>query len=434
MSSQTIYNWRNQDLVDRGLRPGVITAASVEGAAMSMRRNATPLAGALLAVLLVAAACGGADDGVATPRRVRAPAPPVEPELPPPAAPSSPAESPRAVDDETPEPPAGPAESAVGEELDEAAVNALVERMLAAQAGVTSSLTEMYMTMARSFPGEPDVAVSDVPFGVATTVGDLVRVETDMAAMADAAGEGGGSGSADDPLQEVVIEDGTRLYLNLGAFEDLDLAVDSPWLAGLDIESRYDGGDLWGLVDLAQVDSAPGDSWVHLGIRPIFGTDPLGEDVGRLLALALADGALLEARSGERTQVMGVDTMPYSFVIDLVALSETPDFLGSVGGEEFLGGLPGPLPIRYTVHLDDEDVDRRTVVEMDMGALTSAAVAAAELDVISEEEKREYAEIEFHYHVAVRLDTHSINDPALTVTLPDPSQVIDLLAMPLFEF
>ena len=328
----------------------------------------------------------------------------------------------------------------MGEELDEAAVNALVERMLAAQAGVTSSLTEMYMTVATSFPGEPDVAVSDVPFGVATTVGDLVRLEVDMTAMRDPAGEGGGSGPADDPLLEVVIEDDTRLYLNLGALEDLDLAADSPWLAGLDVESGYDGGDLWGLVDLAQVDSAPDESWVHLGIRPILGTDPLGEDVGRLLALALADGALLEARSGERTQVMGVDTMPYSFVIDLVALSEMPDLLGSLGGEAAAGGeaslisLPGPLPIRYTVHLDDEDVDRRTVVEVDMGALMSAAVAAFELDVVSEEEKREYAEIEFHFHLAVRLDTHSINDPALTVTLPDPSQVIDLLPVPLFDF
>ena len=30
VSGQTIYNWRNQDLVDRGLRPGVTTAESVE--------------------------------------------------------------------------------------------------------------------------------------------------------------------------------------------------------------------------------------------------------------------------------------------------------------------------------------------------------------------------------------------------------------------
>lgn len=30
VSDQTIYNWRNQDLIDRGLRPGVTTAESAE--------------------------------------------------------------------------------------------------------------------------------------------------------------------------------------------------------------------------------------------------------------------------------------------------------------------------------------------------------------------------------------------------------------------
>ena len=35
--AQTIYNWRNQDLVDRGLRPGVTTAESAELAAASQR-------------------------------------------------------------------------------------------------------------------------------------------------------------------------------------------------------------------------------------------------------------------------------------------------------------------------------------------------------------------------------------------------------------
>ena len=30
VTGQTIYAWRNQDLIDRGLRPGVTTAESVE--------------------------------------------------------------------------------------------------------------------------------------------------------------------------------------------------------------------------------------------------------------------------------------------------------------------------------------------------------------------------------------------------------------------
>ncbi len=37
VTGQTIYNWRNQDLVDRGLKPGVSTAESVELAAARKR-------------------------------------------------------------------------------------------------------------------------------------------------------------------------------------------------------------------------------------------------------------------------------------------------------------------------------------------------------------------------------------------------------------
>ncbi len=37
VSTQTIYNWRKQDQVDRGLRPGVTTAESAELAAARQR-------------------------------------------------------------------------------------------------------------------------------------------------------------------------------------------------------------------------------------------------------------------------------------------------------------------------------------------------------------------------------------------------------------
>ena len=37
VTGQTIYNWRNQDLIDRGIRPGVTTAESVELAAANRR-------------------------------------------------------------------------------------------------------------------------------------------------------------------------------------------------------------------------------------------------------------------------------------------------------------------------------------------------------------------------------------------------------------
>ena len=43
VSGQTIYNWRNQDLVDRGLRSGVATSESVElGSARRRIRNLAP--------------------------------------------------------------------------------------------------------------------------------------------------------------------------------------------------------------------------------------------------------------------------------------------------------------------------------------------------------------------------------------------------------
>ena len=37
VSGQAIYNWRNQDLIDRGIRPGVTSAESVELAAARRR-------------------------------------------------------------------------------------------------------------------------------------------------------------------------------------------------------------------------------------------------------------------------------------------------------------------------------------------------------------------------------------------------------------
>ena len=37
VSGETIYSWRNQDLVDRGVRPGVTTAESLELAAARRR-------------------------------------------------------------------------------------------------------------------------------------------------------------------------------------------------------------------------------------------------------------------------------------------------------------------------------------------------------------------------------------------------------------
>ena len=450
---------------------------------MGMRRNATSLAGALVAVLLVAAACGGTDDGVATPAGAEPPAPSVEPAEPPappepgsaePPAPAEPppsAESPPAADDEPPEPPpeppeppepteppppeqpeppaekpaessaeppAAPAESAVGEdELDEAAVAALVERIEAGRAGVTSSLSELYMSMEMSFPGEPELAISDVPLAVVTQVGDLVRAEMDITALM-AAMMGAGDFSDDPELPafpplEMLVEGDTRLYVQTSLFAAFDQGA--PWLAEFKAEYGDDVGELWVFVDLADSSGNPDEALADLGLDLDLAVQPLGDALGddfvELLAAAVADGALLEARGGGRAEVAGVETEQYSFFVDLMALAEMPGRVASMLGEDLGGGespavsFPGPLPIQYTIHLDDDDVVRRVVVDVDMGAILGAVFA--EFDQLVEgPEGEESGMPEIEFRISSRLETVSVNDPALSVTLPDPSQVVAL--------
>ena len=456
---------------------------------MSMRMNATSLAGALVAILLVAAACGDSgDSGVATPTDATPsppaadavpadpppsadpppaeapppvpppePSPPTEPPEPPPTEPTEPppAEPPEPPEPTEPpppeqpepppeqpaessaEPPAAPAESAVGEdELDEAAVAALVERIEAGRAGVTSSLSELYMSMEMSFPGEPELAISDVPLAVVTQVGDLVRSEMDiMAFMATLMGAG--DFPDDPPLPafppvEMLMEGDTRLYVKLSSFVALDLG--SPWLAELEAQHGDDVGELWGLVDLTESSGDPNETLADLGLDLGFAAQPLGDDFGELLGQAVADGALLEARGGGRVQVADVETEQYSFLVDLMALAEMPGLVASVlgedlgGGESPAGGFPGPLPIRYTVHLDDDDIVRRVVIGADLGAILAAVFA--EFDQLVEgPEGPDSGKPEIEFQIASRLETLSVNDPALSVTLPDESQVIELASL-----
>ena len=61
-----------------------------------------------------------------------------------------------------------------GELLDEATVAALATRLVAAQATVTSTQMRVYMSIAASFPGEPPVAMEDVPLMTITDVGGPV--------------------------------------------------------------------------------------------------------------------------------------------------------------------------------------------------------------------------------------------------------------------
>ena len=321
------------------------------------------------------------------------------------------------------------------DELDEAAVAALVERIEAGRAGVTSSLSELYMSMEMSFPDEPELAISDVPLAVVTQVGDLVRAEMDIMALMVAM-MGAGDFSDDPALPafpplEMVVEGDTRLYVRLSPLVALDQTPANPWLAELKAEHGDGFGDRWGFVDLAKSDRTPTEVLADLGLDAGLAVQPFGDDLVGLLASALADGALLEARGGNRTQVGGVDTEQYSFLIDVAALTEMPDLLGSVLGEEFgggeasPGGFPGALPVRFTIHVDDDYVGRRIVVDVDLGEILNAAFAEfGELGSPPEVVESEIPDIELLF--SIRLETVSVNDSSLSVTLPDPSQVIEL--------
>ena len=325
------------------------------------------------------------------------------------------------------------------DELDEAAVAALVERIEAGRAGVTSSLSELYMSMEMSFPGEPELAISDVPLAVVTQVGDLVRAEMDITAFI--AAMMGAEDFSDDPELpafpplEMLVEGDTRLYVQSSSFAAFDQGA--PWLAEFEAEHGDDVGELWVFVDLADSSGNPVEALADLGLALDLAVQPLGDALGddfvELLAVAVADGALLEARGGGRAQVAGVETEQYSFLVDLMALAEMPGLVASMLGEDLGGGespaasFPGPLPIQYTIHLDDDDVVRRVVVDVDLGAILAAVFAEFD-ELVEGPEGEESGMPEIELRISIRLETLSVNDPALSVTLPDPSLVVELAA------
>lgn len=372
------------------------------------------------------------------------PAPPaVAPSEPPPAAaeappveepdPPAPAEEPETATD-PPEAPAAAVEPSevAGDELDEAAVTALAERLAAAQASTTSTQMRVYMSVAASFPDEPPVTMEDVPFMTLTEVGDLARAEMDMAGFV--AGMFGaadpGTEMPDLPTLEMILEGETGFYLKLESLAALDPGDPSPWPEDLLAEHGGDIGELWGFVDLTSATAA--EILAPLGVTP---QTALQDDLVDLLAGSLPEGALLEARMGGATDVAGTPTRQYSFVLDLVALSELPDSLGMLLGPDPgglgapegdpLGGLGGPLPVEYVVHVDSDDLVRRIVVVVDIGAMLTQVFDALAAD----EGLPEGADAvlpEFEYVMSMRMDVVAHNDPSLAVELPDPSVVVDL--------
>lgn len=435
-------------------------------------RTGTRAAAAAVAVLLVAGACGASGDaGVEVPPATSAPPPAAEPAPEPPEPPADPDPAPppepapqpapaesaappeapeEAAEPELPaaertpqsepgeepatpaEPPDAPASAAgtqemSGELLDEATVAALATRLVAAQATVTSTQMRVYMSIAASFPGEPPVAMEDVPLMTITDVGDLSHVQMDTRGLF---APDPGAAPPDTPSLEMILEGETGLYLRLESLAASDPTPEEPWLAELAAEHGDDFGDLWGFVDLAGADGA--DALALFGMSSPIAVQ---EDFTELMAEGLPEGALLEARQTGRSEVAGTETEGYSFVLDLALLSEWPDAMGMIFGDgpdsagatadDFLGALSGSMPFEYIVHVDSDDIIRRILVVVDIGAILSQVFG--ELALADDfPEDAEGAFPEFDYVMSMRMDVVAVNDPSLVVELPDPSLVVEL--------
>lgn len=443
------------------------------GTTVNLRGVAATLAAALAILLLAGACAGSGENGVETPAAGSAPAPtepasappdPPEPTEPvtapepqPAVEPAEPVEEPAEPVEEPPEPPAATAapapttepseetetaidapagpesQEASADLLDEAAASAVAARIIAAREGVVSERIGMYMSLRMSFPGEPTVSVDGVPLGTLTAVGDLAQIEVDVA---DLAGGMLASAGATDPeladLQplRMVIEGEERVYLKLAPFLALDPHGPAPWLQELADEHGDDLDELWLLVDL--VGGTPESVLEDLGL--MAQTESQDDYLG-LLAGGLQDGALLEARRGERSRIGGVEVQEYAFVFDMAALEELPEMMQDVLGDSlgegespsggFLSGLTEPVPVELSIHVDEEDFIWRMDVAMDMAVLFAAIIEdLVGLGEVPEDEMPELLAIEFVF--AFRLDTIALNDPSLLVELPDPSLVVEV--------
>ncbi len=406
--------------------------------------------GCLVAVLMVAAACGDSgDDQVAILTEDRppppvtesaddmmeaeSPAPPTESTEPAPAPPepaAPPAESTPETSEPVPEPaPPAPA-AAVEGPLDGTTAAAVISTLSESQQAVTSSRVQVYLSMQLSIDGVSAGSLSNVPFVLYTTSGDRTHVQVDQSSLAALSGFEDGMPTAAPanlpPLELILDGAGGQAYVKLAPLAALGPGEQPPELQAL-VQQGADLSNLWGrsVLDESVDEILP---VAVVGERPTLG------EFLTLLQAASDGGSILEARGDGSGEVAGVATQAYTFVIDLGALSaDLPPFLaGFLGGpgaggpppEDFLGALP-TLPSEVTVHIDTAGFVRQVQIELDLGAILMAVFAGfAEMG-----DGPEGAEIglpEFEYLLSMRFETLAVNDPSLTVPLPDPSQVVDI--------
>ena len=416
---------------------------------VSSRNRVVTFAGCMAAVLMIAAACGDSgDDQSAVLTEDRPPPPatepademlPAEPSAPPaapaevPAAPAAAPAAPAAPPAEAADPPADPAPppAAVEGALDASAVAALVAAADAAQSGVTSSREQLYLTMELAFGGQSMASVSDVPYALSTAVGGLTHILIDQSALAALSAFEDGMGPAGaaqlPPIEAIVDENARQIYVKLSSLEALGPGERPPFLDDL-IAQGHDVATLWGRpgLDGARNEILPG---LGPGARPA-----LGQFLG-LLKAASDTGSVLAAQSVGPAETAGVATQHYTFEVDLAALiGQWPPFLesflaGPGGGEppppELLNSLTSPLLTNITAHFDGGGLARQVGFDLDLGALLMAAFAGfGEMADDPEGAEIDFPEIE--YRLAMRVEALAIDDPSLTVALPDPSQVVDV--------
>ena len=228
----------------------------------------------------------------------------------------------------------------------------------------------------------------------------------------------------------MIYEGEEQAYLKLAPLLASGSTSRLPWLEDVAREHGDGAEDLWGLVDLPG--GTPGDALANLGLAAQTDTP---DDYLASLAADLLDGALLEARSGGRSLIAGVEVQEYSFVFDAAALTELPEILedalrGRLGGREppsggFLSAMTEPVPLEYTVYIDEDDFIRRIVITTDLAAPFVALIKDLVRLGEASEDDVDYLHL-LEASVSVRLDTIALNDPSLVVELPDPSLVVEV--------
>lgn len=426
---------------------------SRRGDATARTTRLTAAAGCLVAVLMVAAACGSDGGGALAVDGGTPPAPAAatesastDPQTAPAAAQpddaaSAPADSaaaqpapsePSAAAD--PVAPPAPSDAPAAPGGDGSSPGPLdpeqaLRTAFAVHEAATSVEYEVSLTMAMSFAGASMVSIDDAFLGLVRIVGPLTWTQYDMAAIAGLAGPP--PPGAELPLLEFVRNSETgEFYTKLEPLlADAPPEEVPPWVTEAVADSGGDIGDLW--LDAA----APG---VAERVPVLFGL-PEAPDLAEFLQLAEAaadNGAVTEQQHLGSGEVSGVPVESYRFVLDVTQVSEdVPDFVGSLLGEgeptdgeptegaeelsEMLAQLPAPLEAHLTMAVGAGGAARLLELEMDLGPLMAGLLGAfGDMDG----DDGDTPDIE--WRIGTRLDVSALDDPTLTVPLPDPANVI----------